>query len=199
MLCGIWDYVFGLCVPLLFKSGAWGPCSPGLVAGDSFSVSRLLSSPFLFLFSFFFFFQRQSWIEKRGGTGCGLLAEGELNSHSLSLSPSLSLSLSRTFSFFQWRLKSIHSVDCWHSPAQRAQDLWLPLMGMLWTKALPSAQSCQPPVRPTPSLHLAFKDAGPPSSSSSRRPSSSSSSFFFSSSAPWWWRWWRRRRKHSRP
>lgn len=103
-------------------------------------------------------FQRQSWIEKRGGTGCGLLAEGELNSHSLSFY----LSLSCTLFFFQWRLKSIHSVDCWHSPAQRAQDLWLPLMGMLWTKALPSAQFCQPPVRPTPSLHPAFKDAGTP-------------------------------------
>lgn len=103
-------------------------------------------------------FQWQSWIEKRGGTGCGLLAEGELNSHSLSVS--LPLFLSLTFSFFQWRLKSIHSVDCWHSPAQRAQDLWLPLMGMLWTKALPSAQSSQPPVHPTPSFHLAFKDAG---------------------------------------
>lgn len=112
-------------------------------------------------------FQQQSWIEKRGGTGCGLLAEGELNSHSLSLSLTLPPC---TFSFFQWRLKSIHSVDCWHSPAQRAQDLWLPLMGMLWTKALPSAQSCQPPIRPAPSLHLPFKDAGIPPLPSSAPP-----------------------------
>lgn len=145
MLYGIWDYVFGLCVPLLFKSGAWGPCSPGLVAGDSFSVSRLLSSPFLFLF---LFFQRQSWIEKRGGTGCGLLAEGELNSHSLP--PSLPLPLSH-FLFFSVAFKINSFSGLLTQPGPESPGFMAPSNGHALNQS-PAVSTILPATRPPHSL-----------------------------------------------
>lgn len=91
-------------------------------------------------------FQRQSWIEKRGGTGCGLLAEGELNSHSLSLSPSL-----LHFLFFSVAFKINSFSGLLTQPGPESPGFMAPSNGHALNQS-PAVSTILPATRPPHSL-----------------------------------------------
>lgn len=91
-------------------------------------------------------FQRQSWIEKRGGTGCGLVAEGELNSHSLSLSLSL-----LHFLFFSVAFKINSFSGLLTQPGPESPGFMAPSNGHALNQS-PAVSTILPATRPPRSL-----------------------------------------------